>query len=186
MKQSSIIASIFLVAREQSNLKVLGQITLSFGMSLIGNVTSITIIDSIGRKKVLNISLSSIVVSLILFGFRIPLEKMLYSIVFSKLLLIICITYTIAYSLGMEIVPAVVIAEVFLIEYRGLGDSLAATAHWMANTITSTIIIPIINLLGSSGVVLLFVGFSIVGILAVIQLVPKTQGLSLEEIEEKS
>ncbi len=98
-------------------------------MSLIRNVTSMTIIDCIGRKKVLNISLSIIVVSLILFGFRIPLEKMLSSIVFSKLLLIIYITYTIAYSLGMEIIPTVVIAEVFLIEYRGLGGNLAATAH---------------------------------------------------------
>jgi hypothetical protein len=94
MKHSSIIASIFLVAREQSNLKVLGQITFSFGMSLIGNVTNMTIIDCIGHKKVLNISLSTIVVSLILFGFRIPLEKMLSNIVFSKLLLIIYITYT--------------------------------------------------------------------------------------------
>jgi MFS family permease len=155
-------------------------------MSLIGNVTSMTIIDCIGRKKVLNISLSIIVVSLILFGFRIPLEKMLSSIVFSKLLLIIYITYTIAYSLGMEIVPTVVIAEVFPIKYRGLGGGLAATAHWMANTITSTTIIPTIKLLGSSGTVLLFAGFSIVGILAVIQLVSETKGLSLEEIEEKS
>jgi MFS family permease len=155
-------------------------------MSLIGNVTSMTIIDCIGRKKVLNISLSIIVVSLILFGFRIPLEKMLSSIVFSKLLLIIYITYTIAYSLGMEIVPAVVIVEVFPIEYRGLGGGLAATAHWMENTITSITIIPTIKLLGSFGVVFLFAGFSIIGILAVIQLVPETKGLSLEEIEEKS
>ena len=186
MKQSSIIASIFLVAGEQSNLKALRQITFSFGMSLIGNVTSMTIIDCIGRKKVVNISLSTIVGSLILFGFRIPLEKMLSSIVFSKLLLIIYITYTIAYSLGMEIIPTVVIAEVFLIEYRGLGGGLAATAHWMANTITSTTIIPTIKLLGSSSAVLLFAEFSIVGILAIIQLVSKTKGLSLEEIEEKS
>jgi hypothetical protein len=186
MKQSSIIASIFLVAGEQSNLKVLRQITFSFGMSLIGNVTSMTIIDCIGRKKVLNISLSTIVGSLILFGFRIPLEKMLSSIVFSKLLLIIYITYTIAYSLGMEIIPTVVIAEVFLIEYRGLGGGLAATSYWMANTITSITIIPTIKLLGSSGAVLLFAGFSIVGILAIIQLVSETKGLLLEEIEEKS
>ena len=186
MKQSSIIASIFLVAGEQSNLKVLRQITFSFGMSLIGNVTSMTIIDYIGRKKVVNISLSTIVGSLILFGFRIPLEKILSSIVFSKLLLIIYITYTIAYSLGMEIIPTVVIAEVFLIEYRGLGCGLAATAHWMANTITSITIIPTIKLQGSFGAVLLFAGFSIVGILTVIQLVSETKGLSLEEIEEKS
>ena len=155
-------------------------------MSLIGNVTSMTIIDCIGRKTVLNISLSTIVVSLILFGFRIPLEKMLSSIVFSKLLLIIYITYTIAYSLGMEIVPAIVTAEVFPIKYGGLGGSLAATAHWMANTITSTTIIPTIKLLGSSNAVLLFAGFSIIGILAVIQLVPEMKGLSLEEIEEKT
>jgi SP family myo-inositol transporter-like MFS transporter 13 len=83
---------------------------------------------------------------------------MLSSIVFSKLL-IIYVTYTIAYSLGMEIVPAVVIAEVFSIEYRGLGGGLAATAYWMANNITSTTIIPTIKLLGSSGAVLLFAGF---------------------------
>jgi SP family myo-inositol transporter-like MFS transporter 13 len=111
---------------------------------------------------------------------------MLSSIVFSKLLLIIYVTYTIAYSLGMEIVSAVVIAEVFSIEYRGLGGGLAATAHWMANTVTSTTIIPTIKLLGSSGAVLLFVGFSIVGIFVVFQLVPEMKGLSLEEIEEKS
>ena len=111
---------------------------------------------------------------------------MLSSIVFSKLLLIIYVTYTIAYSLGMEIVSAVVIAEVFSIEYRCLGGGLAATAHWMANTVTSTNIIPIIKLLGSSGMELLFVGFSIVGIFFVFQLVPEMKGLSLEEIEEKS
>ena len=111
---------------------------------------------------------------------------MLYSIVFSKLLLIIYVTYTIAYSLGMEIVPAVVIVEVFSIKYRGLGGGLVATAYWMENTIKSTTIIPTIKLLGSSGTVLLFVGFSIVGIFFVFQLVPEMKGLSLEEIEEKS
>ena len=86
----------------------------------------------------------------------------------------------------MEIVLAVVIVEVFSIKYRGLGGGLAATAYWMANTITSTTIIPIIKLLGLSGTVLLFAGFSIVGILTVIQLVSETKGLLLEEIEEKS
>ena len=86
----------------------------------------------------------------------------------------------------MEIISTVVIAEVFLIEYRGIGGGLAATAHWMANTITSTTIIPRIKLLGSSGTELLLVGFSIVGIFVVFQLVPEMKGLSLEEIEEKS
>ncbi len=56
----------------------------------------------------------------------------------------------------------------------------------MANTVTSTTIIPTIKLLGSSGAVLLFVGFSIVGIFVDFQLVLEMKGLSLEEIEEKS
>ena len=61
-----------------------------------------------------------------------------------------------------------------------------AIAHWMANTVTNTTIIPTIKLLSSSGAELLFVGFSIVGIFIVFQLVPEMKGLSLEEIEEKS
>ncbi|PON90237.1 Sugar/inositol transporter [Trema orientale] len=92
--------------------------------------------------------------------------------------------YIICYSPGMGSVPWIVNSEIYPLKYRGLGGGIAAVANWSSNLVVSETFLTLTKALGSAGTFLLFVGFSLVGFVAIYSLVPETKGLSLEEVEK--
>ncbi|KAL5729745.1 Sugar transporter [Ranunculus cassubicifolius] len=92
--------------------------------------------------------------------------------------------YIISYSPGMGTAPWIVNSEIYQLRHRGIGGGTAAVANWTSNVIVSQTFLLFIKTFGSSFTFLIFAGFSLLGLLYIMWVVPETKGLSLEEMEQ--
>jgi len=92
--------------------------------------------------------------------------------------------YIISYAPGIGTVPWVLNSEIYPLRFRGIGGGIAAVCNWCANLIMSESFLSMIKTLGTTGTFLTFVGFSLIGFVAIYLLVPETKGLQFEEVEK--
>ncbi|KAF5206499.1 Inositol transporter [Thalictrum thalictroides] len=92
--------------------------------------------------------------------------------------------YIICYSPGMGTAPWIVNSEIYPLRHRGIGGGMAAMANWTSNLIVSQTFLTLTKAVGSAYTFLIFAGFSTVGLIYIIWIVPETKGLSFEEVEK--
>jgi MFS transporter, SP family, major inositol transporter len=78
----------------------------------------------------------------------------------------------------------VILAEIFPLRIRGLGNGTAALCLWLVNFSVGLLFPSLRATLGVGGAFLVFAALGGVGILFVLRTVPETRGYSLEQIEE--
>lgn len=155
--------------------------------SLIGVVNMVTtilamfIIDKIGRKKLVYIGVSGMILTLILIGFYFFKGQ---SMGLSNIFLLVCFLLYIFFTAGsISAVIFVFLSEMYPTKVRGLAMSVAGLSLWVGTFLIGQLTPWLLANLTPAGTFWLFAMMCIPYILIVWRLMPETAGKSLEDIE---
>jgi MFS transporter, SP family, galactose:H+ symporter len=148
-------------------------------VNVLMTVVSIPLIDRVGRRPLLLISLSGMALSLAALGlgFAIGGEALKWIGVLSLAV------YIAAFAIGLGPVFWLLISEIYPLNVRGQAASIATMANWLSNFVVSLTFLSLLNALGSVWTFLLYAALSGVGVWFCVRFVPETRGVPLEWIE---
>ncbi|PPS06176.1 hypothetical protein GOBAR_AA14487 [Gossypium barbadense] len=142
-----------------------------------------TVIDKAGRKPLLLVSSTGLVLGCILSGVSFYLKDHNLALDAVPILAVTGILiYISAFSAGMGAVPWVIMSEIFPINIKGVAGSLATLVNWFGAWAVSYTF----NFLMSwsaYGTFILYAAINAGAILFVVTLVPETKGKTLEQIQ---
>ncbi|KAF7874012.1 hypothetical protein EAF04_002684 [Stromatinia cepivora] len=153
---------------------------------------ALLLIDRIGRRRILLISIPIMILGLLLcsLGFHfIDLPSTLSTSTspnppprLPPLLILFSLTlYTASFALGLGNVPWMQ-SELFPLSVRSLGSSLSTCTNWSANFIIGLTFLPMMEFLSPQWTFVVYAGVCAVGWVAVWTVYPETRGLGLEEV----
>jgi sugar porter (SP) family MFS transporter len=158
-----------------------------FYQSLIGlvnmgtTVLALLIIDKIGRKKLVYIGVSGMIVSLILIGIYFLKGE---SLGMSSIFLLGCFLAYIFFTAGsISAVIFVFLSEMYPTKIRGLAMSIAGFSLWVGTYLIGQLTPWMLENATPAGTFFLFAIMCIPYMLIVWKLMPETAGKSLEDIE---
>ena len=152
-------------------------------MNLIATMAALSVIDKIGRRKLMIVGSIGYLISLTFLAGVLSHTRGNYNTTSAVLVLAGLLVFIAAHAFGQGSVIWVFISEIFPNRIRGRGQSLGSLTHWVFAALTSYAFPPIVGALGGG------VGFSIFAIFMVGQLIwvlkvmPETKGVPLEEME---
>ena len=166
------------------------QMSIAVGfMNLLATMTALTVIDRIGRKKLMLIGSIGYIVSLgFLSGLMFYYENALagaFDGTSSVLVLVGLLVFIAAHAFGQGSVIWVFISEIFPNRIRGRGQSFGSLTHWVFAWITSTAFPGVIAALGGGTAFAVFAVFMVGQLVWVLRVMPETKGVPLEEMEAK-
>ncbi|THV47141.1 hypothetical protein BGAL_0332g00120 [Botrytis galanthina] len=156
---------------------------------------ALMLIDRIGRRRILLISIPIMVIGLLLcsIGFHfMDLPSTLSSTTTTSsststsripplIILIAIMLYTAAFALGLGNVPWMQ-SELFPLSVRSLGSSLSTCTNWSANFIIGLTFLPMMEQLTPTWTFVVYAVVCAVGWWAIWCVYPETKGLGLEEV----
>lgn len=150
-------------------------------VNVLTTVLALTIIDKVGRKKLVYYGVSGMILSLLLIGFYfIYGEAWEISNVF---LLTFFLFYVFCCAISICAVVFVLLSEMYPTKVRGLAMSIAGFSLWVGTYLIGQLTPWMLQNITPAGTFFLFAAMCIPYILIVWKLVPETTGKSLEEIE---
>ncbi|KAM7258165.1 hypothetical protein ACFE04_013906 [Oxalis oulophora] len=184
------------ITGQPSVLYYAGPILQSAGFSAAADATRVSVViglfklvmtgiavakvDDLGRRPLLIAGVTGIVLSLLMLA---AYYKFLggYPLVAVGALLL----YVGSYQVSFGPISWLMVSEIFPLRTRGKGISLAVLTNFGSNAIVTFAFSPLKELLGADNLFLLFGAIALLSLVFVLQIVPETKGLSLEEIESK-
>jgi MFS transporter, SP family, galactose:H+ symporter len=159
-------------------------ITATIGIGLVNvllTIVSILLIDRIGRRPLLIVGITGMIISLGILGVAFALPGLKESL---GMVSVVCLMlYVGSFAISLGPIFWLMIAEIYPLKIRGRAMSTATMVNWGTNLIVAITFLSIIHILGASGTFWLYGLISIVALLFVYFRVPETKGKSLEEIE---
>lgn len=141
------------------------------------------IIDRAGRKPLLLASASGLVLGCLITGLSFYLKSYEIGLKAAPALAVTGIlVYIGSFSIGMGSVPWVVMSEIFDINIKGAGGSLATLVNWFGAWAVSYTFNFLISW-SSYGTYILYAAINALAIVFVIMIVPETKGRTLEQIQ---
>ena len=173
--------TIFKMVGFSSNQNVLFA-TIFIGLiNFLMTFVAIVLVDKIGRKPLLYIGLSGMLINLLILAMT-----FCFDFVFVKYLAVICCAlYIVSFSMSLGPVGLLLVAEVFPLRYRGSAMSIAILSNFVFNFIVTGLFPISIHKIGGCATFLIFALLCVISLLFVKYVVPETKGVSLEEIEAK-
>lgn len=160
------------------NIAILAAVGIGV-INVLSTIISVWLIDKSGRRKLLLVGLSGMLLSL----------QLLSTFLFMKtdhtaaISVIALMSYVAFFAMGLGPVTAVLISELYPLKIRGRAMSIATTANWFFNYLMSLVFLDLMKWMGIVGVFELFAAFTVATIIFVYFYIPETKGKSLEEIE---
>ena len=152
-------------------------------VNLIVTMAALSVIDKIGRRKLMLIGSIGYLVSLgVLAGVFFAYEGQ-FSGFSSVLVLGGLVVFIAAHAFGQGSVIWVFISEIFPNRIRGRGQSLGSLTHWVFAAVVSSIFPAIAAALGGGMAFLLFFVCMVGQLIWVLKVMPETRGVPLEEME---
>jgi hypothetical protein len=93
------------------------------------------------------------------------------------------IIYIACFAMSLGPIMWLVIAEIFPLQVRGLGSSIAISACWFFNGVVTFTFEYLIQAFGPGGTFFLYASLCLAGWVFVLRMIPETKGISLEMIE---
>ncbi|MBK2125464.1 sugar porter family MFS transporter [Fangia hongkongensis] len=156
--------------------------TLGIGLTnVVFTILAIGIIDKAGRRKLLLVGLSGIIVSLMIlsvaFDGKVAAGSVAWLALFAMVFFIACQ----AFSTG----PAcwLIPSEIFPVSIRSQGVGISAACNWGTNVIVAFLFPIFLQKYGAVATFSCFLGIAVIGFIYVFFKLPETKGVSLEEIE---
>lgn len=156
-------------------------------VNFVSTFIATSIIDRLGRKMLLYISLVSMIITLVALGSYFYVREVVKSDISSYgwLPLACLVIYVLGFSIGFGPIPWLMLGEILPSRIRGTAASIATGFNWACTFIVTKSFDNVIALLSMYGTLWLYAGICVIGVLFVIFFVPETRGISLEEIERK-
>lgn len=161
--------------------------TIGIGVvNVLITLIAIWLVDRAGRRPLLLWSLAGMGIAMLLLGVGFALKSSDIggaAVSLGQITAVSLIIYVAAFALGLGPIFWLIIAEIYPLNVRGLAMSLATVTNWAANFVIAATFLSLVDLIGESGVFLLYALIALFAWLFVFKLVPETKGLSLEQIE---
>ena len=154
-----------------------GQVIIGL-VNVVFTLIAIWKIDGLGRRKLLLVGVSGIIISLVTVGFL-----FYFDVQNTYLLMIFILTFIACYAFSYGPVVWVFISEIYPSNMRGFAMSLATMAIWVANSVIAQITPWFLENLKASGTFWFFAICTLPTIFIVLWIMPETKNKTLEEIE---
>ncbi len=155
--------------------------SISVGViNVIMTIVALWLIDLVGRRPLLIVGLSGMVVALILLG-----ASFVFFHAYLGLIAIICIiTYIAFFAISLGPIPWLLFSEIFPLGVRGRAMGVAFFVNWIVNYMVSLTFLTFTQVLGAGGTFWLFAVVCIFGLWFVVVKVPETKGKSFIQIQK--
>ena len=153
-------------------------------VNVIATILAMTLIDKIGRKKLIYIGVSGMVILLIGIGlfFHFAASGQTIS---TWILFVLILAYVFSSAISISAVIFVLLSEMYPVKVRGSAMSVAGFSLWVGSFLISQLTPWLTTKLSASGVFWLFGFMCLPYLLITYFLVPETTGKSLEAIERE-
>ncbi|MEP5792068.1 MAG: sugar porter family MFS transporter, partial [Cyclobacteriaceae bacterium] len=148
-------------------------------VNLVFTMIGVSLIDRLGRKKLMYIGSIGYILSLVMVGIGFYLDTNAY---FKLVFILIFIA---SHAIGQGAVIWVFISEIFPNKVRSYGQAFGSGVHWIFAALITLFGSVLINSLDPWIVFWLFAGFMVMQLLFVIFLMPETKGVPLEDLQTK-
>jgi MFS transporter, SP family, galactose:H+ symporter len=148
-------------------------------INLATTIVSIRLVDRVGRRPLLLVSLGGMLVTLVLLGLSFVADWP------SQISLLFILLYIVAFAIGMGPIFWVLVGEIFPTEDRAQGTSLASTFNWTANFAVSLAFLPLIAAIGQGETFWLFAVVCVFAIWFTGRYVPETKNREFLEVDEE-
>lgn len=149
-------------------------------------IVSTQLVDRVGRRKLLFISLGGMAVAHAALGFGLTVADHFHGKALWALALCIVATYVyiIFFSIGLCPITWVYSAEIFPLKLRAQGHSIGVAVNRLTNAAISMSFISIYKAITIGGTFFAFSGISVIALIFFYLFCPETKGRSLEEMEQ--
>mmetsp|Transcript_44262 Transcript_44262/g.120589 ORF Transcript_44262/g.120589 Transcript_44262/m.120589 type:complete len:555 (+) Transcript_44262:222-1886(+) len=151
-----------------------------FAVQFVMTGVACMLMDRLGRKMLMIISTSGMTVFCLTLSFFFFNDKEP-----SALALISLIGYIAFFSLGFGPVPYLVMSELFPLEVRETGCSIAMLTNWMGAFMVTECFASLVLAISAQGAFLLFAVICALSLAFVVFIMPETKGKSLEQIQDE-
>ncbi|MGW4631573.1 sugar porter family MFS transporter [Nocardia sp. NPDC004415] len=146
-------------------------------VNLAMTFVSLRLIDQLGRRPLLLISLTGMGISVALLGIAFLVD------LGSVTLLVCMLVFVSSFAIGMGPVFWVILGEVFPPDAQAQGSGAGSALSWLSNFVMSTAFLPLTGALGSGPVFLIFAVVCLIALAFVYRLVPETKDRDFAEID---
>jgi len=155
-------------------------------VNFVATFIAASVIDKLGRKVLLYISSSLMIITLATLGAFFYVKSRGTDVTVVGWLPLVClILYVIGFSLGFGPIPWLMMGEILPAKVRGAAASIATSFNWLCTFIVTKTFQDMINSMGTHGAFWFFGAVVILSLIFVVFCVPETRGRSLEEIETR-
>ena len=149
-------------------------------VNVLMTVVAMRLMDSVGRRPLLLCGLAGMVAMLVVLaaGFAVGAKGAVAVLTVGAVAL-----YVGFFAVGLGPVFWLLIAEIFPLDVRGRGMSVATVANWGSNFVVTLLFPGVVARLGSAAAFGIFAVLSLAAWIYTYAAVPETSGRSLEEIE---
>jgi sugar porter (SP) family MFS transporter len=160
-------------------------ILASVGVGVVNVVLTLVamqLIDRVGRRPLLLISLAGMTISLGVLGLAFSLPQLTGSL--GWIAVASLMVYVGSFAVGLGPVFWLILSEIYPLAIRGRAMSVGTIANWGANLIVALSFLTLTQVMGKAATFWLYGAVSIGAWLFAFFLVPETKGKTLEQIEE--
>ncbi len=150
-------------------------------VNVIFTVVAMQLLDRVGRRPLLLVSLAGMALSLIVLGLAFSLPQLSGRrgwIAVASLM-----AYVGSFAVGLGPVFWLILSEIYPLRIRGRAMSVGTAANWSANLIVALSFLTLTEVVGKAVTFWLYAAVSIGAWLFAFLLVPETKGKTLEQIE---
>lgn len=174
--------TIFKIAGFDSNLNAIYATTGIGIVNFLMTIVAIFFTDKLGRKPLLYVGLTGVMLSLAALGFAFRFEALLGDnmkwVAVGSL-----VTYIICFAMSLGPIGWILVSEVFPLKIRGVAMSMCTVANFGFNFFVVSSFPVLLHRIGGAYTFWMFAAVSFLCIIFVYYCVPETKGISLEQIE---
>jgi len=159
-------------------------ILASVGVGVVNlalTVVAMQLIDRVGRRPLLLVSLAGMTVGLLVLGLAFSLPQLSGSLGWISVASLM--VYVGSFAVGLGPVFWLVLSEIYPLRIRGRAMSVGTVTNWGGNLVVAVSFLTLTRVIGKAATFWLYAGVSIGAWLFAFFMVPETKGRSLEEIE---
>ncbi len=149
-------------------------------VNVVMTLVSIRLIDRLGRRPLLLVSLAGMALSLLALAFG---QAQGTGGPLAYATLISLCAYVAFFAIGLGPVFWLLISEIFPLGVRGRAMGVATVGQWLFNLIVTATFLDLVAVLGAPGTFVVYAGLTLAALGFTAKLVPETKGRTLEAIE---
>jgi MFS transporter, SP family, galactose:H+ symporter len=165
----------------ETGLNASNSILYSVGIgaiNLVMTIVSIRLIDRLGRRLLLLVSLTGMGAAVAFLGISFIAGLP------SGVILVAMMLYIVFFAIGMGPVFWVLLGEVFPPRQRAQGAAAGSTANWLSNFLVSLVFLPLVAWIGQGETFLIFAVVCVAGLAFTARWVPETRNRNYLEIDQ--